>query len=38
MPVDHLSVTFNPQSFFTSNPSMDVPGVRDAHSVAAFPN
>ncbi|KAF8899406.1 peroxisomal copper amine oxidase [Infundibulicybe gibba] len=37
MPVEHLSVTFRPQSFFKLNPSMDVPGVRDQHSVPAFP-
>ncbi|KAJ6631458.1 copper amine oxidase [Mycena sp. CBHHK59/15] len=36
MPVEHLSVSFKPQSFFAVNPSMDVPGVRDAHSVPAF--
>ncbi|KAJ7572011.1 copper amine oxidase [Mycena floridula] len=36
MPVEHLSVTFKPQSFFEKNPSMDVPGTRDPHSVAAF--
>ncbi|KAK0466066.1 copper amine oxidase [Desarmillaria tabescens] len=36
MPVEHLSVTLKPQSFFTMNPSMDVPGTRDPKSVAAF--
>ncbi|KIY50447.1 peroxisomal copper amine oxidase [Fistulina hepatica ATCC 64428] len=37
MPVDHLNVTFKPQSFFTANPSMDVPGNKtDPHSVSAF--
>jgi len=38
MPVEHLSVTFKPQSFFDKNPSMDVPGTRDLHSVSAFGN
>jgi primary-amine oxidase len=36
MPVEHLNITFKPVSFFASNPSMDVPGVRDPHSVPAF--
>ncbi|SJL15663.1 related to peroxisomal amine oxidase (copper-containing) [Armillaria ostoyae] len=36
MPVEHLSITLKPQSFFTMNPSMDVPGTRDPRSVAAF--
>lgn len=36
MPVEHLSVTFKPNSFFKVNPSMDVPGTRDAMSTAAF--
>ncbi|KAK0500956.1 copper amine oxidase [Armillaria luteobubalina] len=36
MPVEHLSITLKPQSFFTMNPSMDVPGTRDPKSVAAF--
>ncbi|KAJ7625545.1 copper amine oxidase [Roridomyces roridus] len=35
MPVEHLSVTLKPQSFFATNPSMDVPGVQDKHSVPA---
>ncbi|KAF9016190.1 peroxisomal copper amine oxidase [Hymenopellis radicata] len=34
--VEHLSVIFRPISFFDKNPSMDVPGVQDPHSVAAF--
>ncbi|KAG6844077.1 hypothetical protein H0H87_009959 [Tephrocybe sp. NHM501043] len=38
MPVEHLSVTLKPNSFFKENPSMDVPGTFDAHSVAAFAN
>lgn len=38
MPVEHLSVTFKPNSFFKINPSMDVPGSADPHSVPAFPN
>ncbi|KAJ7287143.1 copper amine oxidase [Mycena rebaudengoi] len=36
MPVESLSVTFKPQSFFAANPSMDVPGVQDPRSVPAF--
>ncbi|KAF8879224.1 hypothetical protein CPB85DRAFT_1341893 [Mucidula mucida] len=36
MPVEHLSVVFRPVSFFDKNPSMDVPGIQDQHSVAAF--
>ncbi|KAF9479418.1 hypothetical protein BDN70DRAFT_878797 [Pholiota conissans] len=36
MPVEHLSVTFKPNSFFKANPSMDVPGTRDHLSVSAF--
>ncbi|KAG5639662.1 hypothetical protein H0H81_008823 [Sphagnurus paluster] len=38
MPVEHLSVNFKPNSFFKANPSMDVPGTYDEHSVPAFPN
>ncbi|KAK0479787.1 copper amine oxidase [Armillaria novae-zelandiae] len=36
MPVEHLNITLKPQSFFTMNPSMDVPGTRGPKSVAAF--
>uniref|UniRef100_A0A0W0FKR5 Amine oxidase n=1 Tax=Moniliophthora roreri TaxID=221103 RepID=A0A0W0FKR5_MONRR len=36
MPVEHLNITLKPQSFFIKNPSMDVPGIRDLKSVAAF--
>jgi len=36
MPVEHLNLTFKPQSFFAANPSMDVPGTQDPNSVAAF--
>ncbi|KAK0479798.1 copper amine oxidase [Armillaria novae-zelandiae] len=36
MPVEHLNITLKPQSFFTMNPSMDIPGTRDPKSVAAF--
>jgi len=36
MPVEQLNITFKPVSFFAVNPSMDVPGVRDPHSVPAF--
>ncbi|KAF8079221.1 copper amine oxidase [Lyophyllum atratum] len=38
MPVEHLNVSFKPNSFFKMNPSMDVPGIVDARSVPAFPN
>ncbi|RXW16056.1 hypothetical protein EST38_g9798 [Candolleomyces aberdarensis] len=36
MPVEHLNVTLKPASFFKANPSMDVPGTKDAFSVPAF--
>ncbi|KAH0591411.1 hypothetical protein H2248_001488 [Termitomyces sp. 'cryptogamus'] len=36
MPVEHLSVTLKPNSFFKANPSMDVPGTHDLKSVPAF--
>jgi len=36
MPVESVNITFRPQSFFAVNPSMDVPGVKDPHSVPAF--
>ncbi|KAJ6491696.1 copper amine oxidase [Mycena vitilis] len=36
MPVEHLNITFKPVSFFEVNPSMDVPGLRDPHSLPAF--
>ncbi|KAF8150485.1 peroxisomal copper amine oxidase [Mycena galopus ATCC 62051] len=35
MPVEHLSITLKPVSFFAVNPSMDVPGVQDPYSVPA---
>lgn len=35
MPVDNLSITLKPVSFFKVNPSMDVPGTRDAMSASA---
>ena len=38
MPVENLSVTFKPNSFFKANPSMDVPGIKDHLSVSAFQN
>jgi primary-amine oxidase len=38
MPVEHLSVTLKPTSFFKLNPSMDVPGTADPESVPAFLN
>ncbi|KAF8808159.1 peroxisomal copper amine oxidase [Phlegmacium glaucopus] len=36
MPVEHLTVSFKPNSFFKANPSMDVPGIRDPLSAPAF--
>jgi primary-amine oxidase len=36
MPVEHLSLTFKPNSFFKANPSIDVPGSNDSFSVLAF--
>ncbi|KAJ3488074.1 hypothetical protein NLJ89_g11653 [Agrocybe chaxingu] len=36
MPVEHLTVSFKPNSFFKANPSMDVPGTKDPLSVNAF--
>jgi primary-amine oxidase len=36
MPVEHLSITFKPNSFFKANPSMDVPGSNDSLSILAF--
>ncbi|KAK0185694.1 copper amine oxidase [Armillaria mellea] len=36
MPIEHLSIMLEPQSFFMMNPSMDIPGTRDLKSVAAF--
>ncbi|KDR85777.1 hypothetical protein GALMADRAFT_386616 [Galerina marginata CBS 339.88] len=36
MPVEHLTVSFKPNSFFKANPSMDVPGSNDPLSVPAF--
>ncbi|KAL0951982.1 hypothetical protein HGRIS_008635 [Hohenbuehelia grisea] len=38
MPVEHLSVTFKPNSFFKANPSMDVPALKDTQSKYAFVN
>ncbi|KAF8131567.1 copper amine oxidase [Boletus edulis] len=38
MPVEHVSVLFKPTSFFSKNPSMDVPGTKDVYSTPAFPN
>ncbi|KAF9235139.1 copper amine oxidase [Melanogaster broomeanus] len=38
MPVEHLNIVFKPFNFFTKNPSMDVPGTKDAHSKPAFSN
>ncbi|KAI6112945.1 copper amine oxidase [Pisolithus sp. B1] len=36
MPVEHVGVLFKPSSFFTSNPSMDVPGIKDSQSRPVF--
>ncbi|KAG6334290.1 hypothetical protein ID866_4805 [Astraeus odoratus] len=36
MPVEHVNILFKPSSFFTKNPSMDVPGTKDPHSRPAF--
>jgi primary-amine oxidase len=36
MPVDHVRLTLKPNSFFSANPSLDVPGGKDEKSVAAF--
>ncbi|KAI6010950.1 copper amine oxidase [Pisolithus orientalis] len=36
MPVEHINVLFKPSSFFTKNPSMDVPGTNDLQSQPAF--
>ena len=38
MPVEHVNVLFKPNSFFDKNPSMDVPGTKDAYSTPAFTN
>lgn len=36
MPVDHIRLTLKPNSFFSANPSLDVPGTKDEKSVPAF--
>ncbi|KAI9451599.1 copper amine oxidase [Russula earlei] len=36
MPVDHVRLTLKPNSFFSANPSLDVPGGKDERSVPAF--
>jgi hypothetical protein len=36
MPVEMLSITLKPASFFDYNPSMNVPGAKDGKSVPAF--
>jgi len=36
MPVDHIRLTLKPNSFFSANPSLDVPGGKDEKSVPAF--
>ncbi|EGN93764.1 hypothetical protein SERLA73DRAFT_115814 [Serpula lacrymans var. lacrymans S7.3] len=38
MPVEHVNLLFKPNNFFSKNPSMDVPGTKDPHSVPAFSN
>jgi len=35
MPVDHITATLKPVSFFRANPGMDVPGTQDNLSVVA---
>lgn len=35
MPVENLTVSFRPQSFFKINPSLDVPEAKDPESVLA---
>jgi primary-amine oxidase len=35
MPVDHVRLTLKPNSFFSANPSLDVPGGKDEKSVPA---
>jgi primary-amine oxidase len=37
MPVENVNVLFKPQHFFTTNPSLDVPGTKDPASIPAFP-
>jgi len=36
MPAEHIRLTLKPNSFFSANPSLDVPGVKDGESVPAF--
>jgi primary-amine oxidase len=36
MPVEHIRLTLKPNSFFSANPCLDVPGVKDEKSVRAF--
>ena len=36
MPVDHIRLTLKPNSFFSANPSLDVPRVKNEKSVPAF--
>lgn len=38
MPVERVTLSFKPQSFFKTNPSMDVPGAKDSKSKPAFEN
>lgn len=37
MPVDHITATLKPASFFKVNPSMDVPGIHDNLSTTIQP-
>jgi len=36
MPVDHVRLSLTPNSFFSANPSLDVPEEKDEKSVPAF--
>jgi primary-amine oxidase len=36
MPVDHVRMTLKPNSFFSANPSLDVPGGKGEKSMPAF--
>jgi hypothetical protein len=35
MPAENLKVSFRPQSFFKTNPALDVPEAKDTKSVLA---
>ena len=34
--MEHIRLTLKPNSFFSANPCLDVPGVKDEKSVRAF--